>query len=74
MPATQFQLTELMAEYLIAAPGIEFHGAEGMTVEEVVYAGYQDAVAKGWVPSQRELIAAYPELSDEINHFFRGNR
>lgn len=64
-------LTELMAEHLLAAPGIQYHGADGMTVEDVVCAGYMAAVALGWVPDRETLINIYPELTDTILAFFR---
>ena len=64
------RLIDLLADYLLTASDIEYHGAEGMTVEDVVCTGYRAAVDRGWVPGRVELIRRHPELMDEINAFF----
>ena len=72
-PRLKTRLVELLVKYLMSVPGIEHYGTEGMTVEEVVCTCYRSAAEKGWVPCHTELIVIYPELSDEIDHFFLGD-
>ena len=64
------RLVQLLAEYLHTSSAVEWPGADGLTLEEVVETAYQRAVAAGLVPAVDELLDRHVELSDAIRMFF----
>ena len=64
------QLCELMAEYLLNCSGFFSPGMDGATIEDIVFADYRIASARGKVPAPEELAELHPDLADAIQTFF----
>jgi hypothetical protein len=63
------QLQELLLGHLSAAEMPVWPGADGLTLEEVLFT-YSHAVAAGRVPGREQLLAQRPDLEKELAIFF----
>jgi hypothetical protein len=68
LSARQKQVQELLLRYLLATVR-RWPGAESMTLDDVLSAYHQAAMA-GQVPHCEELLRLHPELITELQIFF----
>ncbi|HKB05095.1 MAG TPA: hypothetical protein VKD90_22920 [Gemmataceae bacterium] len=64
--AVQGRLAGILAGHLLSAPRLDWPGADGLSVGDVVAAAYPAAVAAGLVPGAADLARLYPDLADAI--------
>jgi hypothetical protein len=66
----RFQLTRLLADYLVSSPRFRLPGSDGLTIEDVVIAEYPGAAAAGLVPGLPELESRHADLAASMEEFF----